>query len=164
MASHYDALVWIDYSDAKVFHVDVDATDHVVVLPHHPVCCIHCDRFEAGNVDVAMFQDFFEGIVEAISDAKAILITGPARTKMDLAAHIARDHSDTIDRVVGVETINYPDDRALGVVAHIYFKAEGRVLPLVRRVRGEGKEYVARNHTARHSRPHAPRSHPDLAA
>ena len=36
MPTHFHAIVWIDHSQAKVFHIGLSGQDEVIVHPHMP--------------------------------------------------------------------------------------------------------------------------------
>jgi stalled ribosome rescue protein Dom34 len=131
MTNHYHAIVWIDHREAKVFHFNATEVDRMIVHPHHPTRHIHHKANVIGSGDAPLDHEFFERVTEAIADAKAILITGPASAKSELAAHVARHHPDIARCVVGVETIDHPSDGALVAVARLYFKAEDRMQPQI---------------------------------
>ncbi len=130
MASHYNAIVWIDDREAKVFNFNATEVDRMILHPHNPTRHIHHKANAIGG-GALLDQEFFEQVTEAIADAKAILITGPASAKSELAAHVARRHPDIARRVVGVETIDHPSDGALIAVARLYFKAEDGTRPQI---------------------------------
>jgi stalled ribosome rescue protein Dom34 len=131
MASHYHAIVWIDYREAKVFHFNATEIDRMILHPHNPTRHIHNKANAMGSDDALLDHEFFEQVTEAIADAQAILITGPASAKSELAAHVARRHPDIARCVVGVETIEHPSDGALIAVARLYFKTEDRSRPQI---------------------------------
>jgi stalled ribosome rescue protein Dom34 len=131
MASHYHAIVWIDHREAKVFHFNATEIDRMILHPHNPTRHIHNKANAMGSDDALLDHEFFEQVTEAIADAQAILITGPASAKSELAAHVARRHPDIARCVVGVETIEHPSDGALIAVARLYFKTEDRSRPQI---------------------------------
>jgi stalled ribosome rescue protein Dom34 len=131
MATHYHAIVWIDHREAKVFHFNAIEVDRMILHPHNPTRHIHHKANAMGSDDAPLDHEFFEQVTEAIADATAILITGPASAKSELAAHVARHHPDIARCIVGVETIDHPSDGALVAVARLYFKAEDRLRPQI---------------------------------
>lgn len=131
MTAHYHAIVWIDHREAKIFHFNMTEVDRMIVHPHDPSRHIHHKANAIGGGNAPLDREFFEQVAEAIADAKAILITGPASAKSELAAHIARRHPGLARCIVGVETIDHPSDGALVAVARIYFKAEDRLQPQI---------------------------------
>jgi stalled ribosome rescue protein Dom34 len=132
MTAHYYAIIWIDHREAKIFHLNSIDVDRLIIRPHDPTRHIHRNANpphkpnSIASGDVPSDHEFFEQVAEAIDDAKAVLITGPASAKSELATHITRCHPDVAGRVVGVETIDHPGDGAFLALARIYFKAEDR--------------------------------------
>ena len=41
MPTHFHAIVWIDHSQAKVFHIGLSGEDEVILHPHLPTKHIH---------------------------------------------------------------------------------------------------------------------------
>lgn len=120
------AIVWIDHQEAKIFHFNASEVDRVVIRPHDPTRRIRREANSIGGDDAPADRDFFEHVAEAITDPKAILITGPSSTKSELVTHLAHHHPDLAQRIAGVETIDHPGDGAFLAVARIYFKTEDR--------------------------------------
>lgn len=125
MPAHYHAIVWIDHREAKIYYFSLADVDRIVIRPHRPSQRIQREAGAIGG-DGLLDEDFFERVTAVIADAKAILITGPASAKSELAAHLSRRHPDLALCVKGVETINHPSDGALVAVARLHFKAEDR--------------------------------------
>jgi stalled ribosome rescue protein Dom34 len=121
MASPYHAIVWIDQREAKIFHFNSTGVDRMILHPHHPTRHIHRNAGANGGGGSLLDGEFFERVAETIAEAKAILITGPASAKSELAAHLTRHHPQTAGCIVGVETIDHPSDGALAAVARLYF-------------------------------------------
>ena len=88
MPGHYHAVVWIDHAQARVFHFTVEEADRTVIRPDHAVRDIHHGEKRTGH-RVADDREFFEEVAEAIADAGAILIVGPAQEK-DAFAEVPR--------------------------------------------------------------------------
>jgi len=102
MQGHYHAVVWIDHRQARIFHFNADDADKVVVHPDHPVRDYHRKEKRSGHHDPED-QAFLEDVTNAISDAGAILIVGPANEKHELMKHIERVHPRMKVNVEGVE-------------------------------------------------------------
>lgn len=125
--SHYHAVVWIDHHEAKVFHFSPTEADKQVLHPDHPAKHLHHKANSIGSGNVAADQEFLHAVAHAVSDAGAILITGPANAKNDLVKHI-ESHDPALKKlIVGVETIDHPTDGELLVRARKYFKAADRM-------------------------------------
>jgi stalled ribosome rescue protein Dom34 len=127
----YHTIVWIDQREAKIFQFNATEVDRLVIRPHDPTRRIRQEANSIGRGDGPTDRDFFEKVAEAIADARAVLITGPASAKTGLDAHITRRHPDLARRIAGVETIDHPGNGALAALARIYFKAEDRLQPRI---------------------------------
>jgi stalled ribosome rescue protein Dom34 len=130
MASpHYHAVVWIDHHEARVFHVNPTEVERLVLHPDHPTRHIHHKANSIGSGHAAEDHDFLQAVAQAIADAHAVLITGPANAKTELVKHIQQHDPQVAKNIVGVETVDHPSDGELVAHARKYFKAEDRMLP-----------------------------------
>ena len=129
MASHYHAVVWIDHHEARVFHFNPEDVEKLVLHPHEPTRHIHHKANSIGSGHAAEDRDFLHDVTAAISDAKAVLITGPANAKTELVKHIHRHDPTLIGRIAGIETVDHPTDASLIAHARHYFKAADRMTP-----------------------------------
>lgn len=129
MSEHFHALVWIDHHEARVFHFNADAVDHLNVHPSNPHSHIHHKANSIGSGHAAEDQAFFHAVVNAIANAGALLITGPANAKHELMKHIEHHDPKLALRVSAVETVDHPTDAALVAHARKYFRAADRMTP-----------------------------------
>jgi len=67
------------------------------------------------------------GSGSSVADAGAILITGPANAKTELAEHIRLHDPELTRAIVGVETVDRPSDPQLVAYAKNYLKATHRM-------------------------------------
>jgi stalled ribosome rescue protein Dom34 len=129
MAHHYDAVVWIDHKQARIFHFNVDEADRTVVRDH-VIRDLHSREKGAGH-RVGENKPFFEDIAKAIADAGAILIVGPAQEKDLFAKFLAEKHPLIRTHVEGVEKADHPTDGELLDFARRYVKAADRMRPRI---------------------------------
>jgi len=130
-AHHYHAMIWIDHREARVFHFSPTEVERLVVRPEHPTKHIHHKANSMGSGHVGAGHEYLRAVVESVSDAGAILITGPANTKTDLIKFIHEHHPDRIKNIVGVETVDHPSDAALVAHARKYFMSADRMQPQI---------------------------------
>jgi len=133
MSDHYHAIVWIDHQQAKVFQFNATEVDSLTVRSSHPHQHIHHKANAAGSGHVSADQGFLEHVSQALMHAGAILITGPANTKKQLAAHIDRVHPGLAKRISGIEPLDHPSDGQLVALARKFFKADDRMQPQLHR-------------------------------
>jgi stalled ribosome rescue protein Dom34 len=129
MSSHYHALVWIDHREAKVFQFDATDVDRTTVRSTHPHQHIHHKANAGDNGHAPLDKEFLNHVAHALDTAGAILITGPASAKTELAAYIKQTQPDLAKRISGVESLDHPTDGALVDFARRFFKADDRMHP-----------------------------------
>ena len=114
--SHFHAVVWIDHSEARVFHFNVEATDKLTLKSHHS------RKKQNGSQDAR----FLHVVAKAVSDAGEILITGPGEAKTELIKHIGHHDEHLLSRICGVEPADHPSDGQIVAHARRYFGALDR--------------------------------------
>jgi stalled ribosome rescue protein Dom34 len=127
MATHYHAVIWIDHLNARVFHIGFSGTDEIVLHPEHPTRHIHHKANTIGSGHSHEEKEFLKRVADAVADAGAILVTGPAEAKIELNRYIKEHYPQIARRIVGIETVDHPSDREIVAFAKRYFKAEDRM-------------------------------------
>ncbi|MDB5595238.1 MAG: hypothetical protein JWM36_2199 [Hyphomicrobiales bacterium] len=123
MSTHYHAVIWIDHSEARVFHFNADEVESLVLHPHNPTRHIHHKADTIGSGHAEDDQKFLHAVAESVMDAQEILITGPAGTKTALVKHIGKHDPALLQRVTGVESSDHPSDGQIVAHARKYFAA-----------------------------------------
>ena len=59
MPTHFHAIVWIDHTQAKVFHIGLSGDDEVTLHPHLPTRHVHHKANSIGSGHSPEDQDFF---------------------------------------------------------------------------------------------------------
>ena len=129
MSARYHAVVWIDHREARIFYFDSHAADGRTVRSESLTPHLHHKASSIGDGRAAEDHDFLQRTAAALADAAAILITGPANEKAELAKHIERHDPALLKRIVGVETLDHPSDPALVAAARAYFRADHQAPP-----------------------------------
>ena len=124
MPTHFHAIVWIDHSQAKVFHIGLSGQDEVIVHPHMPTKHLHHKANSIGSGHAAPDKEFLAQVMTAISDAGGILIIGPASAKTEFAEYLREQPSKIGDRIVAVEAADHPSDGEIVAYAKRHFKIE----------------------------------------
>jgi stalled ribosome rescue protein Dom34 len=122
MPTHFHAIVWIDHSRAKVFHVGLSGENEIILHPHLPTRHLHHKANSIGSGHVGLDKEFFAQVMNAVSDAGEILIIGPASAKTELARYLRDKHPQIADRVVAVEAVDHPSDAEIVAYAKRHFK------------------------------------------
>ena len=135
MPTHFHAIVWIDHSQAKIFHVGLSGDDEMILHPRLPTRHLHHKANSIGSGHAGFDKEFFGQVLNAISDAGEILIIGPSGAKSELAKYLREKHPKTAERIVAVEAADHPSDREIAAYARQYFKLDqARIAP----ARGSG--------------------------
>lgn len=122
MPTHFHAIVWIDHSQAKIFHVGLSGDDEMILHPRLPTRHLHHKANSIGSGHAGFDKEFFGQVLNAISDAGEILIIGPAGAKTELAKYLREQHSMIGERIVAVESADHPSDPEIVAYARKYFK------------------------------------------
>jgi hypothetical protein len=121
MPTHFHAIVWIDHSQARIFHIGLFGEDEIVLHPHLPTRHLHHKANTIGSGHTAPDLKFLAQVMDAVRDAGQILIIGPSTAKTELAKFF-RDHDAKIgDRIVGVEAADHPSDGEIVAYAKQHF-------------------------------------------
>ncbi|CAN5197777.1 hypothetical protein BH10PSE11_BH10PSE11_38510 [soil metagenome] len=119
-AHHFHAVIWIDHREARVFHLGGDDVERLVLHPEHP------ER----RVDLKIEDPhYLKAAMDAISDAGAVLVIGPAHTKTDLVKYVEQHNPKLRSIIAGVETVDHPSDGQIVALAKKHFKATDRSTP-----------------------------------
>ena len=130
MSKHpYHAVIWIDHHEARVFHFGPTDVDQLVLHPDHPTRHIHHKSNTIGSGHDSLDNGFLHAVAEAIADAGAVLVTGPANAKTELVKHIQHHDPKLMKLILGVETVDHPSDPQLVAYARKFFKAADRMQP-----------------------------------
>ena len=96
---HYHAVIWIDHREARIFHFNSTDVERLVLHPDNPTKHIHHKANSIGSGHASPDHDYLQAVAESVADAGAVLITGPANAKTELADHI-RLHDPALAKVI----------------------------------------------------------------
>ena len=127
MPTHFHAVIWIDHSQARIFHLGLTGSDEVTLHPQLATRHLHHKANTVGSGHAAPDKAFYGEVTKALADAGEILIIGPASAKTELASHIRASSPDLAKRIVAVEAADHPSDAEIIAYAKRHF-----ILPLPR--------------------------------
>ena len=81
MLTHFHAIVWIDHSQARIFHIGLSGEDKIVLHPHLPTLHLHHKANSIGSGHAARDEAFFAQVMNVVTDAGKILVIGPSSVK-----------------------------------------------------------------------------------
>ena len=122
MNSHFHAVVWVDHREARIFFVGLSGEDRFVLHPHNPAKHLHHKANSIGSGHVSPDKQFMKSIGDTLSDAREILILGPAGAKTELAKYLREYRSSIGNRIVAILDADHPGDGQIVDYAKRYFK------------------------------------------
>jgi hypothetical protein len=122
MPTHFHAIVWIDHSQAKVFHIGLSGEDEAILHPRLATRHLHHKANSIGSGHAGFDKEFFAQVMNAVNDAGEILIIGPAGAKTELAKYLREQHSTIGERIVAVEAADHPSDPEIIAYAKKHFR------------------------------------------
>ena len=115
-------VVWLDHSEAHIIAFDRDTAEKpVVVYAPEQHEHQHLKANTVGSEKAAEHPEYFEHILDKIRNVAKWLIVGPANAKLAFAKHIGKHHANLLDHMIGVETVDHPNDAQLLMFAKKYF-------------------------------------------
>ena len=124
---HFHALLWIDHSEAKVFHFNADASEQERIKSSHPHQHLHHKANSRAGGHAPIDKAFFENTAKALAAVGALLVTGPGGAKTEFVNWLKSHHPAIAGRISAVETLDHPSDGALLALARKFFKADDRM-------------------------------------
>ena len=125
MSKYWDAIVWIDRGEAKVFHLGADEDDKIVVHSHTSTQQLHRQTHHEEGSKETVDVEFFHRIIATLDHTGGTLITGPGNIKFELKEYLDRHRPDLAARVFGVETLEHPLNEELLGMARRFFATRG---------------------------------------
>lgn len=121
------AVVWIDHHSARIVHFDRERWVLSLVHPKDRTVHLHHKANSIASGHAPEDQAYLHEVVEAIGDAQAVLIVGPANEKLELEKHIRAHDGALAGRIAAVQTMDHPTDGQLLTHARAFFRADDRM-------------------------------------
>jgi len=126
------AVVWIDHKEARIFHFNAETEEHLLLHPqNHRKMHLHHKANSIGGGHSKEDHAYLQSVSEAIGDAKAVLVCGPANEKTELVKHIGAHVPALKSKIKGVEPLNHPTDGELLAHARKFFAADHMLPPRI---------------------------------
>jgi stalled ribosome rescue protein Dom34 len=126
-------LVWIDHREAKLFHFDATDDDRTVVRSAHAHQHLHHKANSPDSGHVGVDKEFLKRVAHSIAATDALLITGPANAKLELADFIRSTQPALGALIRGVEPLDHPSDGELLELGRRFFKPLDRAQEQLRK-------------------------------
>lgn len=122
MSAQPKVMVWIDDSQARVFHLGPSDEEGIVLYPYSFARKVRHRTSLAERIHADPKALYFAQITEVIRDGGDILILGPSAAKIEFARYIRKRCSEAADRIVGLETANRLTDDDLLTYGRVFFR------------------------------------------
>lgn len=123
MTSPYNAVIWIDRPEARIVYLAAEAAADDVIRPILPPRRI---SLRSGDANEAAASEFYRAIIDALADAKAVLVAGPSAAKTEFVKFLHQHSPQTLERIWGIETLARVTDHQLMAEGRRYFAKADR--------------------------------------
>ena len=114
-------VVWLDHAKAHIIEFSPNAAEHEIIRVHSRHANPYAAERHSRIPDAVEQTPYFDAIAKVLPQALQILIVGPGLEKMAFVKHLLRHKHQLAEKIVGVETVDHPDDPQLLAFAHKYF-------------------------------------------
>jgi stalled ribosome rescue protein Dom34 len=121
--SLHQAIAWIEEKEAHILRVEKGLHHETTI--HAPDTQATPTNGAANDSTVDDSTSFFFQIARALDTADEILIVGPSAAKLAFVKYMHKNDHAFDPRILGVETIDNPDDSRLSGYAKLYFTEGG---------------------------------------
>ncbi|HLL27544.1 MAG TPA: translational machinery protein [Xanthobacteraceae bacterium] len=124
MEAHYHMAVWIDHHEARVFGLNAERYDRVLVRPRNAAEHLHHKANTTGSGRTPEDQEFYRDVAKAIASAGAVLVMGPASAKTEFLKHLEKHEPNLLPKIAGVEGADHMTDGEVVARARKHFGPE----------------------------------------
>ena len=107
------AIVWLDYSEARVIRFNSEMSEVDVVRPAHPAdrrrVTADCASDPHGIGDL----EFYRNVAKACDEVDAVLLAGHSIAKMELVKYLHSHSPQIFDRISDIENLSRLTDDLL---------------------------------------------------
>ncbi len=131
--SLHQVIAWIEDKEARIMRVDAGIHPESTILA--PVLHDGQDTLVSNGEPLREANGYFHQVARALDKADEILIVGPSAIKLEFVQYMHKNDHSYDPRILGVETVDHPNDHQLAGYAKLYFTDGGP------RRRGNGSGY-----------------------
>lgn len=124
---HHHVCIWIDKYEARLFGIGMNHMDAVRIEDRGQHHHIHRKADHLGQGTEPIDAAFLAEIAAALASAKAILIVGPAKARLELAGYLNDQYPAVAKRIWGIEAMDHPTNGELVAAARKFFRAADRM-------------------------------------
>lgn len=132
MSEHTHAVVWLDHREARVFHFNASDVESLVIHPDKPTHHLHHKHGSIGSGHAKEDTEYFHKVAQAISNASAILVTGPANAKTELVKYVQAHMPAVAKAIAAVESLDHPSSGEIVAHARKFFGRDHLAPPRIK--------------------------------
>lgn len=123
----HQVAVWLNHTEARIFHVDAEALDgpvlYAIVTSPRAHVTLHRKSRSQDPDDRAPDPSYYQAVAEVLADAEDVLVLGPCTAKLDFIKY-AHAHDPQLEKkFIGVTTVRHPIHRQIAATVRRYFTA-----------------------------------------
>ncbi len=126
--TQYHAVVWLDHSEARVFHINAESVEKTKILASNPHPRLHRKGGVVGSGRLNEDPNFFKQIMNALQGAQEILLIGPAFAKIEFLKYVQKHNTALSKCITGCKNLDHVSDQTIVDSARVYFKALDRMI------------------------------------
>ncbi len=121
--SLHQTIAWIEEKEARILRVEQGLHHELTIVAPNSQ---DMPRQPASNDGATSEENgFFHQVARALDKADEILIVGPGTIKLEFVKYMHKNDHAFDPRILGVETIDNPNDLKLAGYAKLYFTEGG---------------------------------------
>ena len=124
MSEHFDAIIFIDRREAKVFLFSA-TSDIKLVLMHTSAQRRHHQAYHEDGTQHAADDDFMREVVGSLDHGGNTLICGPGNSKYELQGYMQQHTPALAAQISAVEDLDEPSESGILAVARNFFQTRG---------------------------------------
>ena len=118
---YYDALVWLDHSEAHIIYVSAGISDPQNSKPDHWSRHVCQDHVLSTHASTIARQALYCDVAKFCSESNSIVLAGLTSAKTEFVKYLHRHSPETLERVSGIETLARLTDLQLVSEARRFF-------------------------------------------
>jgi stalled ribosome rescue protein Dom34 len=124
MSESFDAIVFIDRHEAKVFHLSA-ADELKLVVTHDGAQRKHHAASHEDGTKHAVDDAFMQRVAGSLDHGGHMLIAGPGNSKFELQTYLQAHDPGLAERISGIESLADSRDSGILAIAREFFRKRG---------------------------------------
>jgi len=119
----HQTIAWIEENQARILRVDKGLHHEPTIVARGPP--IPAESLASRESVLENDAGYFQRVARALDTADEILVVGPCAIKLEFVKYMHKNDHAFDPRILGVETVDNPNDARLEGYAKLYFTEGG---------------------------------------